>query len=280
LQHLLPDNILSLLQDSELSYLTSVFKAHQGYPTLEQLWQLMDEPWKALQCDPLQMDERITAYYNHPVWLLNGLFIEQDPESLAHRHAFTSWVKAQSPLRVADFGGGFGTLARFIGAALPNAEVEVIEPHPHLAATKLCAESTNVRFVPELTGSYDMLIATDVFEHVADPISLAFSTASHLRIGGHYLIANCFAPVIQCHLPQLFHLQIGWDQMMRAMGLQPQERVRYGRSFQRMGRLDEPAARSVEVLAKRIYPVIKLLPKGHAQIGRSVMRLLSVHSCR
>ena len=48
------------------------------------------------------------------------------------------------------------------------------------------------------------MIATDVFEHVPDPVALAAKTANHLRIGCHYLIANCFFPVI-ARLPQLLH---------------------------------------------------------------------------
>ena len=268
------------LGDVERSYLQSVFERYQGYPSLQQLWQLMDEQWQFHGCDPLQMDGRVSAFYCHPVWLLNGLFIEQDPQSLAHRQAFTAWVTQQAPTRVADFGGGFGGLARFIGAALPQASVEVVEPHPHPAAIALAADTPNVRFVPELTGDYDLLIATDVFEHVPDPIALAASTAIHLRIGGRYLIANCFAPVIACHLPQLFHLSIGWNQAMRAMGLQPLEKVQYGRAFGRTGDLDEQAARRAEALARRVYPWVQFLPKGRSRAGRALMRLMSAMPAR
>jgi hypothetical protein len=268
------------LGEAERSYLHSVFEHYQGYPSLQQLWQLMDEQWQAHGCDPLQTDGRVSAFYRHPMWLLNGLFIEQDPQSLAHRQAFTAWVTQQAPARVADFGGGFGGLARFIGAALPQASVEVVEPHPHPAAIALAEDTPNVRFVPELTGDYDLLIATDVFEHVPDPIALAASTASHLRIGGRYLIANCFAPVIACHLPQLFHLSIGWDQAMRAMGLQPLEKVQYGRAYGRTGNLDEGAAKRVEILARQVYPWVQSLPKGRARAGRGLMRLLSAMPAR
>lgn len=260
------------LRESERSYFFRVFERYQGYPTLEQLWQLMDEQWQAHGCDPLQLDQRVSDFYRHPVWLLNGLFIEQDPQSLAHRRAFTEWAKQLAPTRVADFGGGFGGLARFIGTALPQAMVEVVEPHPHPAAMALAAETANVRFVPDLTGDYDLLIATDVFEHVPDPIALAASTASHLRIGGRYLMANCFMPVIACHLPQLFHLSIGWDYAMRAMGLHPQETVQYGRVYVRTGPLDVWGARRAETLARLVYS----LPKGHTRL----MRLLTALSAR
>ncbi|MCP9776963.1 MULTISPECIES: bifunctional 2-polyprenyl-6-hydroxyphenol methylase/3-demethylubiquinol 3-O-methyltransferase UbiG [unclassified Cyanobium] len=268
------------LGETERSYLHSVFERYQGYPSLQQLWQLMDEQWHDHGCDPLQMDGRVTAFYRDPVWLLNGLFIEQDPQSLAIRQAFTAWVMEQAPARVADFGGGFGGLARFIGTALPQASVEVVEPHPHPAAMALAADTPNVRFVSELTGDYDLLVATDVFEHVPDPIALAASTASHLRIGGRYLIANCFAPVIACHLPQLFHLSIGWDQAMRGMGLQPREKVKYGRAYGRTGDLDEEAAKRAEILARWVYPWVKSLPKGRTHAGRALMRLMSAMPAR
>jgi SAM-dependent methyltransferase len=263
--------VLEHLGDTERSYLLSVFERFQGYPSLQQLWQLMDEQWQAHGCDPLQIDERVSAFYRHPVWLLNGLFIEQDPQSLAHRQAFTAWVTQQAPVRVADVGGGFGGLARLIGAALPQASVEVLEPYPHPAAIALAADSPNVRFVPELTGDYDLVIATDVFEHVPDPIALAASTASHLRIGGRYLMANCFVPVIACHLPQLFHLSFGWDQAMRAMRLQSFQKVLYGQSYIYTGVLDLGAARYVEGFALRLYQWLRPIPRGRTLLGKILM---------
>jgi len=137
-------------------------------------------------------------------------------------------------------------LGTFHRRAFHQAWVEVVEPHLHPAAMALAVETPYVRFVPNLTGEYDLLIATDVFEHVPDPIALAVSPARHLRIGGRCLMANCFMPLIACHLPQLFHLSIGWDHAMRAMGLSPQEAVHYVRSYVRTGQLDELGARRTE----------------------------------
>jgi hypothetical protein len=196
LEKFVQKSVLQHLTIKEQGYLSEIFIRFNGYPTLEQLLQLMDEAWLSLGCDPLNMDERVKAFYGHPVWMLNGLFIEQHEQSLKNRQAFTKWVTNSKPSRVADFGGGFGGLARLVGESLPDTEVEVVDPFPHPAAIAWADKTPNVRFVPELSGEYDMLIATDVFEHVPDPIDLASKTASHLRIGGTYLIANCFQPVI------------------------------------------------------------------------------------
>lgn len=84
--------------------------------------------------------------------------------------------------------------------------LQVVEPHRHPAAIALATNEPNVRFVLELSGEYDLLIATDVFEHVPDPIGLAAQTGAYLRVDGQCLIANCFQPVILCHLPSCFTL--------------------------------------------------------------------------
>lgn len=274
LKTFIPAEVLAHLTVEESDYLTAIFQRLGGFPTVEQVWQLMDEPWLALGCDPTRMDERVTAYYRHPVWMLNGLFIEQDAESLAHRRAFTDWIVQQAPARVADFGGGFGGLARFVGQALQNTQVEVVEPHPRAVAVAMAANTPNVRFVPELTGEYDLMIATDVFEHVADPLGLCAETAAYLKADGQYLIANCFTPVIKCHLPQLFHFEYGWDAAMQAMGLVPGDRLQYGRAYRRTGSLDVQAARKLGERAKRLYPLIRNLPRGRAWLGAMAMQML------
>lgn len=268
---LVPNLVLHNLTPNEKKYLQEIFDRFGGYPNLEQLWTLMDEPWVELGCDPLNFDERVTAYYKHAVWMLNGLFIEQHKESLEHRRKFTQWVVDQKPQRIADFGGGFGGLARFIGQALPNLKVEVVDPYPHPAAIALAQNTPNVRFVPELSGEYDILIATDVFEHVPDPVGLTAETADHLRIGGQYLIANCFAPVILCHLPQLFHFNISWDMLMQAMGFKLGETVVYGRAYRRQGEINVSAALDIAACSRKLYPFISWLPRGKVRAGRMLL---------
>jgi hypothetical protein len=168
------DQEMKLLNDDQVKWLYGVFDKHNGYPTLEQLWASMDALWRDLGCDSSVMDSRIGAYYAHPVWLLNGLFIEQHQESLNNRAQFKNWVVKQAPHRVAEFGGGFGGLARMIGAALPSASIEIIEPHPTPIGISPADNTANVRYRPEMDGEYDVLISTDVFEHVSDPLQLLY----------------------------------------------------------------------------------------------------------
>lgn len=269
---LIPDVVRKNLRDSELEYLEGVFERFGGrFPELEEIWKLMDEPWRELNCDPAVMDERIGQFYDHPIWLLNGLFIEQHDPSLKNREGFTDWVVRQSPSRITDFGGGFGSLARMIGDELPAASIEVIDPHPHPAGEALAANTSNVKFAENLTGEYDIIIATDVFEHVPDPSALATETAAHLRVGGQYLIANCFHPVILCHLPQSFHFLHSWDQAMNAVGLKPEETVVYGRSFCRLGELDIAPGREIEAKSRKLHRLTRFLP---GRVGRPLTRLL------
>ena len=117
----LPADDLALITPDEKRWLVEIFKRFAGYPSLEEIWAVMDEPWRELNCDPEVMDARIGTFYAHPVWLLNGLFIEQHPQSLDSRRGLTGWVATKSPRRVADYGGGFGGLARMTGAACPPA---------------------------------------------------------------------------------------------------------------------------------------------------------------
>ena len=50
------------------------------------------------------------------------------------------------------FAGGFGSLARFIGAALPLASVQIVEPHWQPATIEIASDIPSDRFVPEFTG--------------------------------------------------------------------------------------------------------------------------------
>ncbi len=262
---------LEFIKQSDKEWLNIVFDRFHGFPSLEQIWQLMDEVWYELKCDSEVIDIRIDEYYSHPVWLLNGLFTEQHEQSLANRKGFTNWVNDQNPQRVADIGGGFGTLARMIGSECSNVEVDIIEPYPHRLSIERLKNNHNVRYRKSLEGKYDILIATDIFEHVEDPLDLAAQTGMSLRQGGSYLIANCFQPVIQCHLPQSFHFRYTWDRALEEMGFRIKQKIVYGTIFIFEKDLDLHAARIIELKSKKLW---KISENFHRYIQRSLAKIL------
>ncbi len=191
-------------------------------PTLEDMWQLMDEVWDELGCDNKNPNApNVSAFYSHPVWTLNGLFVEQHPTSLTHRTAIVDWITnlTSSITKVADFGGGFGTLARMLGKAIPTLHVDIVDPFPSALAVARAKPIANVVYVDQLSSDYDCVVCTDVLEHVPDPLALLATMRQATRPGGYLLIANHFSPSIKCHLPATFHLRLSFSFLARLMGM-------------------------------------------------------------
>jgi 2-polyprenyl-3-methyl-5-hydroxy-6-metoxy-1,4-benzoquinol methylase len=211
-----------LLTAEECSSIQQLLSQVSVDPTLEQLWLLMDQAWDRHGCDKYHPDvDRLSSFYTDPVWLLNGMFIEQDAQSMGHRHAIAAAVSVLAPQRVLDFGGGFGTLARLIATALPRAHVAICEPYPPRHGVESCKPFSNIHFIPQLTSqSVDLLVSTDVLEHVPDPLSLLSAMVDAVRPGGHLFIANSFYPVIACHLPCTFHLRYRFNDFCQVLGLE------------------------------------------------------------
>jgi len=189
--------------------------------TLQQLYRLMDEVWLACGCDPGRYDEeKYNAFYRHPVWLLNGIFIEQHEESLGHRSVIAQTILERGSKKVLDFGGGFGTLARMIAKANPECSVDIWDPFPPRHGIEACAAYPGIQFVSSpRDDAYDALVCTDVLEHVHDPLALLATMVQKVRVGGVLIIYNCFYGMIQCHLPCTFHLIQTFDEFCRLLGL-------------------------------------------------------------
>ena len=271
LKSLIAPDELALISPDDQKWFKSIFDRFDGYPTLEQIWLIMDEIWNELECDYKVIDFKIDKYYSHPIWLLNGFFAEQHEKSLFHRQTFSEWVCSQKPKRVAEIGGGFGTLARMIGKSCPNVEVDIIEPYPNQIAVARAKNFKNVNYKKSLEGKYDVLISMDVFEHVPDPLALVAQTGKYLKHDGLYLINNCFYPVIQCHLPQCFHFRYTWDQALKEMGFNINQKILHGTIFIIQKELDLDAAQLIEQKSKKLWKFTKNL---HRYIQRLLTQLL------
>ncbi len=211
------------LVDSALStYERDYLAALPGeLPTVEWVQDQLDREWHLLNLDNRRrLDvQPIGDFYSHPVWLMAGIFTVSDPASRAHRVALASYVSSLGPRSVADFGGGFGELARLVATSSPDTQVSIVEPFAHDAAKRRLSQLENVSYESEISGPYDVLIAQDVLEHVERPVDLAAEIASAARFGGTLIFANAFYPVEACHLPSTFYLRHTFTFVMRALGL-------------------------------------------------------------
>lgn len=269
--------ICTELQIQEMKSLLS--SCPNNSPSLEQMWQMMDDVWDRLGCDHKNLHgEQISAFYNHPVWLLNGLFIEQHEISIQHRKSISNWIDLNSKKikHILDYGGGMGTLAQIIAQSNQNINVDIYEPYPSQIAVKRLEKYPNIKFVDKLKQcKYDCLVSTDVLEHVADPLSLFAQMIESVKLDGYLIIANCFYPVIKCHLPQTFHLRYTFKTFAKLMGLkligvcQGSHATVYVKEKEKS--LNWRQIRLIEAGSKFLFPILKSLHRvyrGLKQIAR------------
>ncbi|SDY32118.1 hypothetical protein SAMN05421644_1496 [Allochromatium warmingii] len=236
---------------------------------IQALWAEMDRVWRALGLDnrkPLA-EQRIDDFYAHPVWVLNGLFSESDPESLAHRQAIADYLGdtwAERPdLRIADFGGGSGTLARQIADRIPGGvRIEIIEPFPAEFFQRRLAGHEEIVFRESFSpDGYDVVIAQDVLEHVEKPIELALRCIAATRVGGMVLFANCFHPFIACHLPSTFYLRHTFRYVIDSLALVYVGCVpgaSHVQIFRKVGEVDRSGVNRRARIARALGPLLNL----------------------
>jgi SAM-dependent methyltransferase len=256
-----------MTDDTELDAYLARF-AHARGLTLRELHAEMDRVWRELGLDnrrPLaEQADAVAAFYRHPVWVLNGLFAGLDPESLRHRRAIARYVANLRPRRIADFGGGGGALAECLVAATA-ATVDVIEPFAHPRFEARLAALDRVELEAELGADYDVVIAQDVLEHVDTPVALAARLVRATRWEGTVVFANCFQPVIECHLPSTFHLRFLFPFVLRHAGVTSLGSIpgaRHALAFRRERPDDEAARRAADTLARQVGPALNRLAAG------------------
>lgn len=247
---------------------------------LADLWTLMDQVWDEMGLDSRHPDPRkLSEYYAHPVWLLNGLYVESDPLSRSQRKSWTEWLRETSAgstkrIRAADFGGGFGTLAALL-AEIPGVDVDIVDPHAPESCRRRFQNVDNVRFRPHLGAGYDYVFCSDVLEHLEDPLSVLAELVAATRARGRLMIANNFFPVIKCHLPGTFHLRYSFRVVAQLLGLQDLGPLPcgHGREYvrRRERRPSRPALRMVEVVSRAAFPLLLLGERVHHR-ARSAWR--------
>jgi 2-polyprenyl-3-methyl-5-hydroxy-6-metoxy-1,4-benzoquinol methylase len=237
--------------------------------TLADLWAETDRVWDSFGLDDRKPFENqpVAEFYSHPVWIVNGLFSAADPESLRHRAAIAQYaVRKLNVSSVADYGGGLGELARQIAIASEDAvRVDIIEPHPSKWGIEMAAAHPNVMFRSSFCDQYDLVVAQDVLEHTEDPIAVALSLIEATRFGRHLIFANCFYPVIKCHLPATFYLRHTFRFVMNAAGLDYVGRIAgapHAQCYRRTKQIDRRALSRGDRLMKFCGPALNGLVAG------------------
>jgi 2-polyprenyl-6-hydroxyphenyl methylase/3-demethylubiquinone-9 3-methyltransferase len=253
---------VNTISKEEIEYLTNL---PQFLPKIEWLWAEMDRIWdKFSLCNKRSLvGQPVAKFYRHPVWLINGIFSAVDSTSVAHRKAIALYLYNSSMKEIADFGGGFGSLAQVITNTIKASNVEIIEPYQSQFSIDLFKKSNRIKLVSELDCKrYDAVIAQDVLEHVEDPINLASQIASAARLNGKIIFANCFYPVIKCHLPSTFHFRHTFFLVMMALGLKYIGRVsgaEHALVFERKSQICLSRARKAEKISSLIGPAFNML---------------------
>jgi len=247
------------LPQADIEYLVNIAKMER--PAVEWVWQEMDRVWDALALDNASAlgGQAIGDFYSHPVWVVNGVFSATDPDSVRHRDSIASYVGRLGVRRVADYGGGFGELAKKLSAVMPQAQIEIVEPYPSKLGMLRVQGIASIKFVKSFDGQYDCVIAQDVLEHVEQPLALTEQMVQATRLGGHLICANCFYPVIKCHLPSTFYLRHTFTWVVRGMGLKCVGRVDgvdHALVFKRVGSPDRNVTALLSAIAKVVGPLL------------------------
>lgn len=197
-------------------------------PDIKIIWEEMDRAWEYLNLDnTLPLDgNQLKEFYSHPIWIINGLFTIFDPLSNHQRGAIAKTVQKLAIKKVADFGGGFCALANHIAKLSNSIQVDIIEPFPSTLAPHLLQKHPNAKLTTWFEGNYDCIIAQDVLEHLEDPIYFVSEIVNRVNDGGYVVFANCFKPVVKCHLPSTFHLRHTFTWVIEPLGLKYCSRVK------------------------------------------------------
>jgi 2-polyprenyl-3-methyl-5-hydroxy-6-metoxy-1,4-benzoquinol methylase len=242
-----------LLSEYDKKYLQSL---PDRLPAVEWVWAEMDLVWNSYNLNNRKQleNQAIGDFYSHPVWLMNGVFTSLDPASEVHRELISQFVQDKGLKVIADYAGGFGELALKLAKKAPDASIKIIEPYPSKFGLHRLKGIKNIDVLAHLgINEYDVIIAQDVLEHVKDPIGLAIALTESVKDNGLIIFANCFYPVIKCHLPGTFHLRHTFRFVMVAYGLEYIGRLAGAEHvliFKKAGNIHANKARGAEKLSQ------------------------------
>jgi len=229
--------------------------------SVENIWKIMNQVWDDTGLDKKNYNlDQLNQYYSHPVWFLNGLFVEIDQESMNNRKSIAGYFKNKENLKILDYGGGFGTLAKEIAKITPSSKVDIYEPYVSKYTYENIQDFKNIKIINNLKESYyDVLVNTDILEHIEKPIELIAFYNKCLKKGGMLISHWNFTPCIKCHLPKHFHLRYTFNIIVPLLGFTKEiKNERHGHFFKKIRNVrveDSDKAYKREKYSKMIYPL-------------------------
>ena len=205
--------------------------------SVENIWNIMNQVWDDMGLNNKDYNlEQLSRYYSHPVWFLNGLFTETDEISIGHRKSIAGYFKNKENFKILDYGGGFGTLAKEIAKITPSSKVDIYEPYASKYAYENIQEFKNIKIVNNLKENYyDVLVNTDILEHVEKPIELIAIYNKCIKKGGMLISHWNFTPCVRCHLPKHFHLRYTFNRIVPLLGFTGEiKNKRHGHYFKKI----------------------------------------------
>jgi hypothetical protein len=233
--------------------------------TIPQLWQLLDRVWQEMQIDS-SSEQDLKRYYNHPVWLLNGLVTECDPISFAVRSQAARMAYAYNPQKIIDMGGGYGSLLKQVTQIypeIPTLHIYDLAEDPTYLQSCL-APFPKIQVVAAPQPPYDLIYSLEVFEHLLDPILEVYKMNQLLKIGGGLITTYSFYPMIHCHLPQNFYLSPVFHRIVQHLGFRLYGFERPGTtiwSFQKIKDISFQEFKQVKLLVKLLQPLLEIYRK-------------------
>ena len=241
-----------------------LLKESENYPPqLKDIWYLLDLVWTETGCENDLSENNLKSFYSHQVWILNGIFIDYDKESLMHRTAISHYLKNMKLMDILDFGGGWGTLARVIAKENCAIQIDIYDKYPSRYAIEKNNAFSNIQYVDVINKEYDCLLCMDVLEHVTEPLRYLDEMIGLVKKDGYLFIANNFHPVIQCHLKTTFHFRYTFKYFAYLMGIRRVEQcpgshaIVYKKYHDR--RLNWAVISLLVYLSKALFPVFRIL---------------------
>lgn len=244
---------------------------------LEQMWYLIDLVWDKYKCDNKKLNwSEIEKFYSHPVWVLNGLFIESHQISMTHRHSISDWIVQKGFNNLIDYGGGFGTLAKLISIKNKNIDIYIYEPFPSQYTINKLKKFENIHFIDKLNSNYDCLVSIDVLEHLSDPLKTFSDMINIVKINGYLIIANAFYPMIKCHLPKNFHFRYTFNIFSKLLGLKVIGKLNGSHATIFLKKKESipnwNILRTLEKISKIIFPIIETIKPILLPIKKFIIR--------